>query len=930
MSSSEVPDAQSASPRPSPADVFDHWRVGLGFPLDDFQERACAAVGRGEGVLVAAPTGAGKTVVGEYAVALALATGRKAFYTTPIKALSNQKYADLVAAHGEDQVGLLTGDVSRNGEAPVVVMTTEVLRNMLYAGSHTIADLGFVVMDEVHYLADRFRGAVWEEVLLLLPESVQVISLSATVSNAEEFGAWLTDIRGATQIVVSERRPVPLWQHILVGTTLHDLFRDGGGLLDAGHHPRTGVNPELQRAIEQVTRSPHGRGRPDREGRGERGAQGWQGDSGRVASRADVVRALDRAALLPAITFIFSRAACEAAVSQLLASGVRLLPPGDAPGIRELVEERTAALTAGDKAVLGYDEWVEALTRGFAAHHAGLLPLFREVVEELFVRGVLRAVYATETLALGINMPARSVVLEKLVKFNGLAHTEVTPAEYTQLTGRAGRRGIDVEGHAIVQWRPGLDPAVVGGLAGTRTYPLRSSFAPTANMAVNVVARLGRERARSLLEASFAQFQADRSVVDLVTALRREEARRDELAAGMVCEQGDFREYARLRRELADLEKNAARERGAGRRAEAAASIERLRVGDVVSVRAGRRPVWAVVVRPAAGGDGRPGGGPGGSPILVTADKRAHRLQPHEVRDPLTPVTRIEVPRRFNLKNAKSRADLATALRIALPHGQAPYAATAPAAVEPPRAAAGEQDARRLREALRAHPCHDCPDREEHARWGQRWSRATREIDALRAKVSRRTNSLARTFERVCDVLSDLGYLTPDGLQVTSTGAMLQRLYTDKDLVAAECLRTGVWQDLPSAQLAGALSALVYESRREDAGDHGARLPAPLARSLERMERTHGRVQARLEAHALTGPTPPDPALAGAVARWAGGAGLGQALQDVDIAAGDFVRLCRQVADLLGQVADATPDAALRSAARTAVSLVRRGVVGGG
>src|SRR3954469_10244402 len=219
------------------------------FPLDEFQLEGCRAIEDGRGVLVAAPTGSGKTVVGEFAIHLALATGRKCFYTTPIKALSNQKYHDLVARYGPDDVGLLTGDNVVNSEAPVVVMTTEVLRNMLYAGSRTLMGLGFVVMDEVHYLADRSRGAVWEEVMIHLPESVTVVSLSATVSNAEEFGEWLATVRGETATIVEERRPVPLYQHVLVGRRVFGLFADD----DAG--PDARVNPELMRFARDDWRS---------------------------------------------------------------------------------------------------------------------------------------------------------------------------------------------------------------------------------------------------------------------------------------------------------------------------------------------------------------------------------------------------------------------------------------------------------------------------------------------------------------------------------------------------------------------------------------------------------------------------------------------------------------------------------------------------
>ncbi|MEN3360370.1 MAG: ATP-dependent helicase HelY, partial [Mycobacteriales bacterium] len=480
--------------------ALSEFSAGYGFALDPFQLQACQALESGLGVLVCAPTGAGKTVVGEFAVHLALAEGRKCFYTTPIKALSNQKYVDLCARHGEASVGLLTGDNTVNGDAPVVVMTTEVLRNMLYASSAALDGLGYVVMDEVHYLADRFRGAVWEEVIIHLPESVRLVSLSATVSNAEEFADWLVSVRGDTRVIVDEHRPVPLSQHMLVGRQLFDLFVNGS----------VEVDPDLARQVREQLR----RTEPLR--RHGRPPQRW-----RPTTRVDVLDRLDREGLLPAITFIFSRAGCNAAVDQCVRSGLQLNDANAAAEVRRIAEQRTAEIPPEDLHVLGYYEWLDGLQRGVAAHHAGLVPAFKETVEELFVRGLVKAVFATETLALGINMPARSVVLERLVKFNGETHADLTPGEYTQLTGRAGRRGIDVEGHAVVLWAPGLDPAQVAGLASTRTYPLRSSFRPSYNMAVNLVGTVGREAARALLESSFAQFQADRSVVGLSRQIQR-------------------------------------------------------------------------------------------------------------------------------------------------------------------------------------------------------------------------------------------------------------------------------------------------------------------------------------------------------------------------------------------------------------------------
>jgi ATP-dependent RNA helicase HelY len=503
------------------------------FEFDPFQIAACHAVEDGKGVLVAAPTGAGKTVVGEFAAYFALQAGKKCFYTTPIKALSNQKYSEFVEKFGEDRVGLLTGDTSINSEADILVMTTEVLRNMLYAGSNTLTNLGAVVMDEVHYLADKFRGAVWEEVLIHLMESVQVISLSATVSNAEEFGEWLDEIRGDTEVIVSEIRPIPLFQHVLIGNRLLDLFEQPGR-----------VNPEiLSREREAIRRSAMGRGRRGR----------FDEPSDRL-SRADIIEKLSGENLLPAITFIFSRIGCDSAVKQCLHAGLRLTTTEERVEIRQTALRYTQHIAEEDLEVLGFNDWISALERGIAAHHAGLLPSFKGAVEDLFQRGLVKAVFATETLALGINMPARTVVLEKLVKFNGEAHVPITPGEYTQLTGRAGRRGIDIEGNAVIQWSPTVDSAAAAGLASTRTYPLRSSFSPSYNMSINLIAQFGRERARRSLESSFAQFQADRAVVGLTKQLRKNEEAINELVKESQCHMGDFGEYARLRRSIKEVE----------------------------------------------------------------------------------------------------------------------------------------------------------------------------------------------------------------------------------------------------------------------------------------------------------------------------------------------------------------------------------------
>ncbi|MEO8907401.1 MAG: DEAD/DEAH box helicase, partial [Microbacteriaceae bacterium] len=446
---------------------LNEFRGSLSFELDPFQREACAVLESGSSVLVAAPTGAGKTVVAEFAVFLAMQQpAAKVFYTAPMKALSNQKYQEFVAQYGPDQVGLLTGDTNVNSHARIVVMTTEVLRNMLYADSDLLTDLSYVVMDEVHYLADRFRGAVWEEVIIHLSQNVRLVSLSATVSNAEEFGDWLQAVRGDTEVIVSEERPVPLEQHVLMRSKLVDLFDSSGPAATKR------VNPELV----QLVRSS---GRTDSVARRGGAKSHHRPPGGRREGfridRADVVAMLRERDLTPAIFFVFSRIGCDQAVKQVLRAGIRLTDAHERDEIQAIVDDRCRTLLDEDLAVLGYWEWLEGLKRGVAAHHAGMLPAFKEVVEELFQKKLVKAVFATETLALGINMPARTVVLEKLEKFNGESRVPITPGEYTQLTGRAGRRGIDVEGHSVIQWQDGLDPQAVASLASRRSYPLNSS-----------------------------------------------------------------------------------------------------------------------------------------------------------------------------------------------------------------------------------------------------------------------------------------------------------------------------------------------------------------------------------------------------------------------------------------------------------------------
>jgi ATP-dependent RNA helicase HelY len=906
------------------------------FEFDDFQLDACRALNAGHGVLLAAPTGSGKTVVGEFAVHLALAEGRKCFYTTPIKALSNQKYTDLVRRYSAAKVGLLTGDNSINGEAPVVVMTTEVLRNMLYGGSPTLAGLGYVVLDEVHYLANQFRGAVWEEVIIHLPESVRLAALSATVSNAEEFGDWMTQVRGGTTVIVDEVRPVPLWQHMLVGPRLYDLFTGpeaaNGTGSPGGATPK--VNPELRRLAQRDSEGARGGGRgaagrgPGRPARGGRRPPGF-----RVPRRPDVIDRLDAAGLLPAITFIFSRAGCDAAVLQCLDAGLRLTTPDEAAEITALVQRRTADIPAEDLPVLGYQDWLAGLQRGIAAHHAGMLPTFKEVVEELFAAGLIRSVFATETLALGINMPARTVVIERLDKWNGESHADLTPGEYTQLTGRAGRRGIDVEGHAVVLWQPGVDPFAVAGLASTRTYPLSSSFRPSYNMAVNLAGRVGRRRAAALLESSFAQFQADRAVVGLTRQVRRIRQSMEPLEVS--CDCGDFAGYLAIRRELSQRESEQARQRSAARQAEAVASLAQLHRGDIIQVPGGRRAGIALVLEsPPSGPHSRSGGSvqarSADSPglLVLTVNRQVKRLPLADFPVPVTPIDRVRIPNWFSARSASHRRDLASTMRNKLAGhdlGKPPRTGSRPGDGGRAGGPGGSDRAiESLRRQLRQHPCHGCPDREEHARQAERYQRLEREAEALERKVAGRTHVIARTFDRVCAVLDQLGYT--EGDTVTAEGRRLAGLYTELDLLVAECLRRGLWDGLEPAELAACVSALTFESRRPDDASP-PRLPHGRVREvLADMIRVWGELDGVERDHQLSFLREPDLGFAWTAHVWARGRPLEQVLSD-DLTPGDFVRAVKQLIDLLDQVAAAAGKAPVADTARRAIGALRRGVV---
>jgi ATP-dependent RNA helicase HelY len=865
------------------------------FPLDDFQLDAIDALDRGSSVLVAAPTGAGKTVVAEYAIERALDAGRKCFYTTPLKALSNQKFGDFVAAYGATMVGLLTGDNTINGEAPVVVMTTEVLRNMLYERSDTLDGLQSVVMDEVHYLQDPYRGAVWEEVLIHLPASVAVACLSATISNAEEFGDWIGTLRGTTRVVIEEKRPVPLEHHYLVGRRLHPMHVEHQGALVP--------NPYVVSLDQQEARI---RSTGRRQGGGGGGGGGRRPGRAWVPRREDVVEVLADAGMLPAIYFVFSRAGCDKSVGWLREAGLQLTTREEARRIRDRAEAKAAWIDDRDLDALGFDAFVDAAAAGIAAHHAGMLPVFKETVEELFEAGLIKVVFATETLSLGINMPAKTVVIEDLWKFQGERHELVTPGEYTQLTGRAGRRGIDALGHAVVVYQRQVPFERVAGLAATRTYDLSSSFRPSYNMAVNLVRNYTTEQAHQMLNSSFAQFLADRGVVALERSKERDRQALEGYRANLVCHLGDFEGYWSLRRKAQRLRERDRRSHERERDAGVRTAMSALRPGDVIAVpRAKRGGSLAVVL---AIRDGKP--------TVLTDDRSFFRLTSRDFTEAPRSLTRIQLPRSGSARSARYRRDVAASLTSL--HVRSPRSDRE--AGDP----AVEREAARLDAEAKAHPCHGCPERQSHERWAERADKLQHQIEGVQRRIKLRTETLARRFDRVLAVLETLGYV--DGWSLTDKGRRLTRIYGEGDLLVGEALAAGVLDGLSPGEVAALVSTLVYESRE--------RTPLPsilptggLVDGYERLQRLWRQIRRAEDAQEVQLCRELDAGFAGPVFAWADGAALEDVLEETEMAPGDFVRNCKQLIDLLRQVEEVA-DPSVRLQARAARDAVSRGVVG--
>ena len=823
---------------------------GYQFELDTFQLQAFDHIDAGESVLVAAPTGSGKTVVAEYAIGLARKLGKRAFYTAPIKALSNQKFHELTLLHGPQQVGLMTGDNSINPQAPIIVMTTEVLRNMIYARSTGIDNLGVVVLDEVHFLQDAYRGPVWEEVIIHLEPTVQLVCLSATVSNADELCEWLTTVRGPTIPIVETKRPVELFNHYVVGDKTTSKVRVFDTLV--GGKPNEQVS-KIENSSAPRSKKQHAYG--------SRGRIGMATTRFYAPNRSDVVLQLREDDLLPAIYFIFSRNQCDEAAHSCLKQGISFTTKQERATIAEILDSHVEAFTDDDLAALQYSRFLAQLEAGIGVHHAGLVPSFKEAVEECFAKGLVKIVFATETLAVGINMPARAVVLDKLTKYNGETHQLLKPSDFSQLTGRAGRRGLDTVGHALTLWNPFVTFEQVAALVSSRSFVLNSAFRPTYNMAANLIRTTSKVQARHLLNLSFAQFQSGKDIVEIQARIQRRSKELVRLQDQAFSAYGDIEEYragSTARKPLQNSED----------------VFSSLRPGDVVLIGETLPNERLVVISSANRGSG-------GKLSLLTISKGVKTITARDITEHVYTIGHIALPTPYQPTNSRFLKETSAKLsrfkineRMLVRSG-------------------------RNRKVRNDHPFLNDPDAKFKLNAAESADRIAKELAQLEKRVSTSVQSVSKKFEDLTDLLEQWGYV--DDWKLTKKGVRLGRIFHESDLLIAECLSEGVFDDLDHYELASLTSVFVYEDRKREALERIHFPNSKLDDRWAKIEQISRKLSAQEVQYGLLPHRFPDPGFMCTAYDWAHGTSLFDILDEDDVTAGDFVRTMKQLIDLLRQ-----------------------------
>lgn len=874
-----------------------------GIILDDVQRQALYALSRGVDVLLSAPTGSGKTMVALGAVELACARSVRCVYTAPIKALSNQKYHDLCTTYGKEHVGLLTGDVTINRDADIVVVTTEVLRNMLYAHDSAVADIGYVVLDEVHYLADPVRGPVWEEIILQLPSYTRLVSLSATMPNVTELHAWLESIHGPTELIVSTVRPVPLVHYLCARTSLLELLDDQGKVTPKAIHALNSIDAADNASSHSSTkhRSRHRHTRFSRQYR--------------VTStdRRRIIKALSTANVLPAIEFIFSRKGCDKAVGDLLDSDICLTTPAQKAQIESQLALLRAQLSTADARTVRFNFWSRALSRGFGAHHAGMFPAIKELVERLMNQGLLSIVYATGTLALGIDMPVRTVVLEDLRRFNGTDFVDLTGTEYTQLIGRAGRRGKDKVGNAVILASPSLSLPQLSDLASGSIESLHSAFFPSYNAVANLLRFLSYDDARSMMGRSFAQFQANSHIVELEARARRIRIRIEKLEKKLenACPAGSVAEYARLRDRAGRASKAERRKAKAAYKAIIHNTWERASIGTIYAYAYQGALQYGVMLSKHKE-----------RMRMVTPEAKLRWVHRHDLTSELRDVGQATMPFGMSFKDPIVREQLAEEiLDVALERIDL--------GTDRDLTGSWDRTAQPKDPRLHTHPVHSCPDLPYHLNQTRELITLDQQLSAITHQVSRSHDSVAREFDATADVLDYLGYLhkhsnSKDSAQMVKLGIgaeLLSGIHNESDLLITQCLMESSFAQLAPSELAGICTCFLGDRRL---GELRASLPATLIDAWNAVERNY-QFLAELERRHHIDRTP-EPSNGGVEAfmLWAQGAALSDILRTFRIDVGDFMAANRRLIDLLGQIAAVTADSPIGSCAATAMNCIKR------
>ncbi|MBW4558544.1 MAG: RNA helicase [Trichormus sp. ATA11-4-KO1] len=855
---------------PAPSPELD---LGLIFPfeLDQFQKDAIASLNAGRSVVVCAPTGSGKTLVGEYAIYRALSRGKRVFYTTPLKALSNQKLRDFREKFGYDLVGLLTGDASINRDAPILVMTTEIFRNMLYGTpigqvGISLVDVEAVVLDECHYMNDRQRGTVWEESIIYCPREIQLVALSATVANSDQLTDWLNRVHGPTDLIYSDFRPVPLEFHYCNPKGLFPLLNDS----------RTKINPRLAN-------------------RGKR-RQGDRGKGGRpeAPSIAYTLSHLQQRDMLPAIYFIFSRRGCDKAVAEV--GDLWLVNNDESQILRRQIDDFLARNPEA-----GRSGQIAPLYRGIAAHHAGILPAWKVLVEELFQQGLIKVVFATETLAAGINMPARTTVISTLSKRTDSGHRLLNASEFLQMAGRAGRRGMDLQGHVVTVQTPFEGAKEAAYLATSQPDPLVSQFTPSYGMVLNLLQIHTLEQARELIERSFGQYMATlylKPEYDEIAELQTQLAQLQAQIAAV--NEHELAVYEKLRQRLKverQLLKTLQEQAQANRQEEFVMMLSFAVSGTLLSLKgkniAVSAPITAVLVGKTPGAE---------APYLVCLgqDNRWYVVTTSDVVDLYAELPRVDVPPEIIpppellLKPGQSlrgnEETFAIAQRIPEPQSSL---------YMPPEVAEQLSRVTAVQEQLEANPIHQSGNASKIFKRRARYVELEAELEELQSQVEQHSQRHWEEFLNLITILQQFGCL--HNLVPTQLGQIAAAIRGENELWLGLALASGELDNLDPHHLAAAAAALVVETPRPDSRVH-YELSHEVVDALAKLRGIRRQIFQLQRRYGVTLPIWLEFELIALVELWALGTPWIELCNNTSLDEGDVVRILRRTLDLLSQI----------------------------